>query len=185
MADLKVLAVQVAAAALDLAAKAAEPAGPDSYARVEVPAGVDAACSVVKAVDSKRFTLGMAYPAFDPDVAIAADGFRDVASADLIEQAAWRYMGEHRQVGLYHFTPETAAGTVVESYIWRGPDWICTAVDGTEQIIVAGDWLLGTIWTPRAWDAITSGEVDGLSFRGKAARMPVSDATRAAVAARR
>lgn len=178
--DLRVLALQLAVKALDVAAGAS--AGDVTIADLEghmaeldgftaaVPVGVDAACAVFKAEAAKRFTLGVAYPALSPDVGKAVDGFRDYATPELIESAAWNYMAEHRAVGLLHFTPDEAAGHVVESYIYRGPDWACKAADGTEQLIRSGDWLLGTVWTPPAWKAIESGLVDGLSFVGRAAR---------------
>lgn len=174
MADLRVLAVELATKALDLAA-AIDPAAAvkatalEGYA-VEVPEGVDAACAVFKASDAKRYTLGVAYPALQPDVAKAMDGFRDVATPEIIEAAAWGYLADHRDVGLVHFTPDTSAGQVVESYIYRGPDWVTKGADGSEQVIREGDWLLGTVWTPPAWDAIKSGRVNGLSFVGSAAR---------------
>lgn len=178
--DLRVLALQVASRALEVAAsttpdvaKAVDLEGQlaelDGFTAT-VPDGVDAACAVFKAEAAKRFTLGVAYPALSPDVAKAVDGFRDYATPELIESAAWNYMAEHRAVGLLHFTPDEAAGHVVESYIYRGPDWACKAADGTEQLICSGDWLLGTVWTPPAWKAIESGLVDGLSFVGRAAR---------------
>lgn len=143
---------------------------PDGWSWAEVPEGVDVGCDVIKAVEEQRFTLGLAYPALSPDVAKAMDGHRDFASAELVEKAAWGYMADHREVGLIHFTPDSAAGTVVESYVYRGPDWCCKAVDGSEQMILAGDWLLGTVWTPPAWAAIKSGQVDGLSVVGSARR---------------
>jgi hypothetical protein len=96
---------------------------------------------------------------------------------EIIEAAAWNYMADHRAVGLYHFSPDEAAGHVVESYIYRGPDWCCKGADGSDQIIREGDWLLGTIWTPPAWDAIKSGRVNGLSFVGQAARRRPSPET--------
>lgn len=189
MADdaLRMLALQVASKALAVAGAAAPEdvslaeleqhlSGLDGYTAA-VPAGVDAACAVFKAEDSKRFTLGVAYPALRPDVAKAMDGFRDVATPELIEDAAWSYMADHRAVGLHHFSADEAAGTVVESYIYRGPAWKCAAADGSEQLIMEGDWLLGTVWTPRAWTAIKSGVVDGLSFVGRAARRKPSAET--------
>jgi hypothetical protein len=111
--------------------------------------------------DSKRFSLAVAYPA------LRKDGHGEYATAEVIEQAAWDYLADHREVGLYHADGLVGQGTVVESTIWRGPDWDCEAVDGSTQTIRPGDWLLGIQWEPRPWALIKSGRVDGLSMQGR------------------
>lgn len=144
--------------------------------KVAVPDGVEAGCAVVKQIDEQRYTLGLAYPAMKPDVGKALDGFRDFASHEVVEKAAWGFARDHRSIGLMHADGTEGAGEVVESYVYRGPDWTMKAADGTETTIVAGDWLLGVVWTPPAWAAIKSGKVQGLSFHGKARRsVPDSD----------
>ena len=124
---------------------------------------------VVKAEDERRFTLALAYPADKADVAVAQDKHRDFASKDATERAAWNYM-KSRTVSLSHAEGTDGAGEVVESYVYRGPDWALKAVDGSEVTIRAGDWLLGTIWTPGAWEQIKAGDVRGMSPEGKAQR---------------
>lgn len=137
----------------------------------------DAAYRLVKAQDEKRYTLGLAYGANLPDVARAADGFRDFASKDAIQDAAWRYMTKSRNIGLGHVDGTDAAGEVVESYTWPADTWIMKASDGTEVRIENGDWLLGVIWTPPAWSLIKSGDIRGFSPQGGAKRRsPSADA---------
>ena len=84
-------------------------------------------------------------------------------------------MRHHRQVGTLHtaYTGEgipQGAAEVVESYIYRGPDWTIKAADGSEVVIKAGDWLGGFIWTPDAWADIKSGDLAGVSVEGSAKR---------------
>lgn len=131
---------------------------------------------VLKADDERRYTLDVAYPADKADVAVALDKHRDFASKAVVEDAAWNYMRDYRQVGMCH-TPEQAAsvGTellqqgaaeLVESYIYRGPDWRVA----DDVVVKAGDWLVGFVWTPQAWDLIKSGKINGVSVEGGAKR---------------
>ncbi len=149
--------------------------------------GETIATRVIKAEPERRFTLNVIYPADKADVAVALDGHRDFASKAVVEDAAWNYMRHYRQVGVAH-SPEHAAsmGTafkadgaaeVVESYIYRGPDWTVTAADGSEVVIKAGDWLGGFIWSPEAWGEIQAGKIGGVSAEGGAKRRkPTADA---------
>ena len=137
----------------------------------------DLAGLVVKSEDEQRFTLCVSYPANRPDVSIAADHFRDFASAKAVESAAWQYLTKSPKVGLHHSDGSDGAGRVVESYIWRADPWLIKAADGTEQTVHPGDWLLGIVWEPDAWEAIKSGQVRGLSPQGRARRrVPAPDA---------
>src|SRR5260370_41666605 len=79
--------------------------------------GPGVAGRLVKAEAAKRFTLCVAYPALRPDAQIAADGFRDVASKDAVEEAAHNYLLKHRKVGLWHAPGDATVGSgdVVES----------------------------------------------------------------------
>ncbi|MHB1472401.1 MAG: XkdF-like putative serine protease domain-containing protein [Dermatophilaceae bacterium] len=119
---------------------------------------------VVKALGmsdgEQRFSLAVAYPAD------RVDGHGEYASPQTVEKAAWDYLAEHRQVGLFHADGIIGQGTVVESMVWRGPDWALEATDGSTQLIKAGDWLLGTVWEPDAWRLIKSGRVNGMSIQG-------------------
>ena len=132
--------------------------------------GNSVAGMVVKAEDERRYTLTVAYPADKPDTAVAADGYRDFASKAAVEDAAWEYLTKSPNVGLWHKDGTDGAGTVVESYIYRGPDWTVKAADNTEHVVKAGDWLLGIQWSPETWPLVKEGRVGGVSMQGSAAR---------------
>lgn len=119
---------------------------------------------LLKSVDERRYTLTMGYPANAPDVAVARDGHLDFANEAEVEKAAWGFIASP-EVGLYHADGTEGAGRIVESYVYRGPDW---DVDG--QVVKAGDWLIGTVWDEPAWNLIKSGEIRGTSMQGTAAR---------------
>jgi Putative phage serine protease XkdF len=136
---------------------------------------------VVKSDDERRYTLTVAYPADSPDVGVARDGFQDFASKEAVENAAWSYMEKSRQIGAFHQDGTEGFGTLVESYIYRGPDWQVAAE--LEQVIKEGDWLIGVRWTPDAWNLIKSGEATGVSMQGAAKRRTPSPADVARVKA--
>jgi hypothetical protein len=131
---------------------------------------------VLKADDERRFLLTVAYPAYKPDVAVAADGFVDVASDRVVEDACWRYLRKGARVGMWHQKGFEKCAEVVENYIYRGPTWVVKAPNGTEQRIEAGDWLVGMILTPDAWTLYKSKQIGGVSVQGGARRsMPTQD----------
>ena len=132
--------------------------------------GTGLAAHLVKSQPERRYTLHVAYPANKPDLGVAADGFRDFAGTQAVEDAAWNYMLKSRSVGLWHQQGTDGSGDVVESYVYRGPDWTLTAADGTTQTIKSGDWLLGIVWTPESWDLVKSGQIRGVSMQGSAVR---------------
>lgn len=105
--------------------------------------------------DELRYTLGVAYPANRPD------SYNDYMTEDELQRAAWNFMRGDRRIGLMHWPGTDRAGTVVESYIWRGPEYRF----GTETVR-PGDWMLGVIWEPEAWRQITAGQLVGYSFQG-------------------
>lgn len=111
--------------------------------------------TLAKADDAQRYTLGVAYPADE------IDSHGDFASAEDVEKAAWQYLTKARGVGLMHKSGTDGAGVVVESYIYRGPDW---TVD--DQIVKAGDWLLGVVWDEASWQEIQTGRLRGYSIQG-------------------
>jgi hypothetical protein len=132
--------------------------------------GAGVAGVLVKSDSERRYTLTVAYPANKADVAVAADGYRDFAGKAAVEQAAWSYLTKSPAVGLWHQDGTDGAGQVVESYIWRGPDWTVKAADGSEHTVTEGDWLLGIQWTPETWPKVQSGEIGGVSMQGLASR---------------
>lgn len=125
---------------------------------------------VVKSTEEQRYTLTVAYPANKPDVAVAQDGFRDFADALAVEKAAWSYLRTSPNIGLWHENGTDGAGEVCESYIYRGPDWLIKASDGSEQLIKAGDWLMGIIWSEASWPLVKQGLIGGVSPQGRAKR---------------
>jgi hypothetical protein len=131
----------------------------------------DVGCRVIKASDERRYTLGVAYPANRPDVGKAADGFRDFASAEVLEEAAWNFMRKGGRVGLNHADGTEGVGQVVESYIWRGPDW-----PQGDYVVKSGDWLMGVVWEPTTWAAIKEAKFTGFSPQGAARRRVPSPA---------
>jgi hypothetical protein len=147
--------------------------GPMEKALEDEPA--DSAWSlVIKAQEERRYTLGLAWPALRADVGKAVDGRRDIARPEVVERTAWAWMAKSRQVGLLHADGTEGHGTVVESYIYRGPDWTITAVDGSEQLIKSGHWLAGVIWDEVAWGLVKKGFIEGFSPQGRARRRPAS-----------
>lgn len=116
-------------------------------------------------MDEQRYTLGLVYKANVPD----AHG--EYATPEDLRAAAWDYAVNGREVGLYHVDGTTGgSGVPVESYIYQGPDWVIKAVDGSTVTITEGDWLMGVVWSPGAWQLIKSGRVNGLSMQGVAYR---------------
>ncbi len=146
--------------------------------------GQSVAGQVVKSVDERRYTLSVGYPADTPDAAVARDGHLDFASAAEVEKAAWGYM-QNPGVGVVHEDGTEGAGQIVESYIYRGPDWEIEATDGSKQVIKSGDWLIGTVWNEPTWERIKARELRGTSMQGTAARRAPSPADVAKVAHRR
>jgi hypothetical protein len=139
-----------------------------------LPQGV--AGAVIKSDAAQRYTLCVAYPADKPDVALAADGHRDFASKAALEDAAWTYLTKSPKVGLWHQDGTDGAGDVVESYIYRGPDWTVAAADSSQQVIKSGDWLLGIRWSPETWPMVRDGQGRGVSMQGSAKRRaPTAD----------
>jgi hypothetical protein len=162
---------------------AADHAGTDDLGAIanmlsSISGGVGAAkdidtaeCRVVKAVEERRYSLGVAYPAMKADVSVAADGHRDFVSPEVLEKTAWEWMTKHRDVSLFHRDGTSGHAQVVESYIWRGPDWKVTSpVDDKPYVIKSGDWLLGAVWDGYGWELVKAGLVNGWSPEGGARR---------------
>jgi hypothetical protein len=120
---------------------------------------------LIAKTSARRFTLGVAYRPNVPDVSVAMDGHRDIISEAELEEGAWKFLTNNPKVGINH-VGEKNAGTVVESYIYRGPDWIVSQ----SLTITAGSWLVGVIWEPWAWEHVVNGRLKGISPEGNAAR---------------
>lgn len=126
---------------------------------------------LVKALEEQRYVLGVAYPAS------RLDGHGEFMGPAELEQTAWGYLRKGRQVGLVHAEGLTGHGTVVESYIYRGPDWSVLDAAGGQQVVKAGDWLLGVQFDEKAWPLIKSRRLDGWSIDGVARRRSVPRST--------
>jgi hypothetical protein len=124
----------------------------------------------------QRYTLGLAYPAG------SLDGHGEFMSAATLEKTAWAYLDGGSQVGLYHSDrPEVLGhGRVVESYIYRGPDWSVSDASGGTQVVCAGDWLLGAVWDEQAWPLVQrfGWSIDGVGYRRPAVREEVERSDR-------
>lgn len=130
---------------------------------------------LLKANDEERVGLFVAYAANSPDIAKARDGKRDFAPAPVVERGAWNWMAKGAKIGLFHEF-STDEFETVESGIHRGPDWLLKAVDGTEQVVMEGDWLVAVrAKTQGAWNLMKSGLIGGASPQGRAARRTPSD----------
>lgn len=128
-----------------------------------------------EAAEPQRYVLGIAYQAGrDPRIAKGQDGGRDFFSEAELEKAAWEFLANGPRVGAFHLdgTDGDGLATVVESYIYRGPDWDL----GDGIVAKAGDWLLGAILSPEAWDMYQRGLVTGWSPQGVARRRRLSPA---------
>jgi len=125
--------------------------------------------NVVKSDNESRYTLGVVYPAHK------LDAHKDFATTATVEKACWGFLANAKGVGLYHKDGTDGAGQPVESYIYRGPDWTFQQKDEngvvkSEQIVKAGDWLMGVVWSEKAWDDVKSGRITGYSLQGWAKR---------------
>lgn len=145
-------------------------AGVYPFNAIKADDGPEVALKAVAVNRERQFTLALSYPVNRADRAVAADGFRDFASADVLETAAWNYMRKGAKVGLLHQKGTEGRGVVVESYIYRGPDWEIITPYGEKVMIKAGDWLLGTIWDNLAWRAIKDRRLTGMSPQAKVRR---------------
>lgn len=120
---------------------------------------------VVKSEAPQHFTLGLAYPANRVDANVAADGYRDFVAPEVLEKTAWKWMKEQRDINLFHTDGTSGHADVVESYIYRGPDWHVG-----DTVIKSGDWMLGTVWDDKGWDMVQKGQIRGWSPEGGARR---------------
>jgi len=121
---------------------------------------------VMKALSTgpKRFVLGVAYAPNE------LDGHDEFMSPEEVEKTAWDYARNHRRVGFFHVDGTETHAEVVESYIYRGPDWVTTDIDGNEQVIKSGTWMLGGILDEPGFGLVLKRKADGWSMDGLARR---------------
>lgn len=117
---------------------------------------------------AEQFVLGVAYQAGrDQRITKGADGARDFFTEVELEKAAYSFLKDGgMQVGLFHADGTEGHAQIVESYIYRGPDW--KQPDGS--VIKKGDWLLGAKLDDTAWRLVTEGHITGWSPQGTATR---------------
>lgn len=114
----------------------------------------------------QRYVLGLAYQAGKDDrIAKGLDGARDYFTPAELEKACWSFGQSTQDVGIFHADHTTGHVTVVENYIYRGPDWPMGDV-----VVKAGDWLMGGICDEAAWNLVERGLVTGWSPQGTATR---------------
>jgi hypothetical protein len=123
----------------------------------------------------QRYLLTVGYqPGPDPRITKGADGARDFFSEAELEKAAWSLLlSGAPEIGVMHADGTTGHAQVVESYVYRGPDWSLTAADGSEQVIKSGTWLVGVLCDDVAWRLYKNGLVGGISIDGQAKRRSV------------
>ena len=120
----------------------------------------------------QRYVLGIAYQAGpDPRIKKGQDGSRDFFSEVELEMAAFNFLRNGPVVGMFHADGTQGAATVVESYIYRGPDWPVPGPNGDVTVVKKGDWLVGAILSPEAWALHKRGLVTGWSPQGVARRI--------------
>lgn len=125
--------------------------------------------SIIKTAAESRYVLGVAFAAGRRDDARkGADGRRDWMSPAEVEKAAWKFMDGPREIGVQHVDGTTGVATVVESFIWRGDPWTVIDTAGRRQTVNPGDWLVGAVLEPAAWELYKAGRVEGWSIQGKA-----------------
>lgn len=129
--------------------------------------------------EEQRFCLGIAYRAgADPAIAKGQDGGRDYFTEAELEKAAFSFLLNGPRVGLFHVDGtdgDGGAAQVVESYIYRNDQpWDL----GDGLVVRKGDWVVGAILSPKAWDLYKAGKITGWSMQGTAKRRrPAREAT--------
>ena len=143
--------------------------------------------------EEQRLLIGIAYQAGpDPRIKKGQDGGRDYFEAAELEKAAHSFMLSGQQHGLFHVDGSEGAARPVESFIYRNPvPWLVSdraevrkalaelaaeveKCAGPDDLIVRdGDWCLGAILSPKAWDLYKAGKINGWSPQGVARRRRV------------
>lgn len=132
--------------------------------------------SVIKANAANRYLLVVAYSA-NSMPARGADKRTDVASPEVLERACWKFALNGFKVGMHHQDGTVGAATVVENFVWRGEPTVFKSPDGSQQVIGPGDWCVGLILSPAAWQEYQRGAIKGASPQGTAKRKPASPET--------
>jgi hypothetical protein len=132
--------------------------------------------TVVKADPEHKYVLMVAYSA-NKMPKRGADQRTDIASPDVLEQACWKFADNGFKVGLNHMDGTVGAARVVENFVHRGPKMRFVGPDGTQQTIRKGDWCVGMILSPKAWEMYKAGLIKGASPQGSAGRKAATSKT--------
>lgn len=73
-------------------------------------------------------------------------------------------------LGVQHLSWDDDHGEILESYI-APCDMAISKADGTIEMVKAGSWLMGIVWSPENWAKVEKGEITGLSLGGSARRV--------------
>lgn len=175
--DPRNITAQDVAAAADAAGISPGQAAANTLATLRVvaigyPDDEGCCADVAKGEPEQRYALAVAYqPGQDPRIAKGVDGGRDWFSEAELEKAAHSYLRNGPRVGMFHVdgTDQQGLAEVVESYIYRGPDWDL----GDGIVVRKGTWLVGMILSPEAWALHKAGKLNGVSPQGTAKRRRV------------
>jgi cation transport regulator ChaB len=109
----------------------------------------------------KQITYGVVYPAYPPG---EGDLQKERAEADVIEEAAHRFLADYRAQDKFH-DEQAGAGVPVESFIAPAD---LTEFHGQllKEVIPRGSWIMATKWTDDAWNLVKTGQIKGYSIGG-------------------
>lgn len=127
---------------------------------------------IAKNGEPQKFVLGVAYqPGRDPQITKGADGGRDYFTEAELEKAAWSFMLNGQQHGLFHLDGTEGAARPVESMIYRNPiPWVVPAPGQPPVVVRKGTWLLGSLLDDPVWQMKQAGKLNGWSPQGVARR---------------
>lgn len=133
--------------------------------------------AVVKADGESRFLLCVVYsPNRLPKR--GADGYLDLVRPATLEKACWKFLDNGGRIGLNHQPGGEGAARVVENYVYRNKvPWVIKSPDGTKQVVRRGDWLVGLVLSPEAWQMFKAGKIGPVSLQGGARRRPATPKT--------
>jgi hypothetical protein len=108
----------------------------------------------------QRYILGCAYQCD------SVDGHNEFVAKAELEQIAWDYLANHRQIGFHHADGTVTHGTVVESFLHKGDPWVVKAIDGVTYTVREGDWMVGALFDEIGFEHIVRESADGWSVQG-------------------
>ncbi len=126
-----------------------------------------AACTVCKADDDRRYTLGPVY------VPGRVDAHGDFTDESTLQKALWGWVRKgDRTIRLQH--TDKSAGEMVEVVTWPFEITTKVAVPGgteTDVTFPADTPFMGVVWEDWAWELVKAGELRGYSMGGRARKV--------------